>query len=93
MYKSVATTAEVREYLSTASAVGLDIETSPFEAYRDEPIRSSKSSDCGNCRSYSRMEKTPDGEEFLTYARPIYQQFELFNQKYGAHIVFFYKNR
>jgi DNA polymerase-1 len=36
MYKSVTTTAEVREYLSTASAVGLDIETSPFESYRNE---------------------------------------------------------
>jgi DNA polymerase-1 len=37
MYKAVTTIAEVREYLSTASAVGLDIETSPLEEYRNEP--------------------------------------------------------
>jgi DNA polymerase-1 len=37
MYRCVTKTAEVREYLSTASAVGLDIETSPLESYRNEP--------------------------------------------------------
>jgi DNA polymerase-1 len=37
MYRCVTKTAEVHEYLSTASAVGLDIETSPLESYRDEP--------------------------------------------------------
>jgi DNA-binding transcriptional LysR family regulator len=35
-------------------------------------------------RTAKGMEKTPDGEEFLTYARPIYQQYELLNQKYGG---------
>jgi DNA polymerase I-like protein with 3'-5' exonuclease and polymerase domains len=36
MYKCVTKTADVREYISTASAVGLDIETSPLEQYRNE---------------------------------------------------------
>jgi DNA-binding transcriptional LysR family regulator len=35
-------------------------------------------------RTAKGMEKTPDGEEFLTYARPIYQQYEILNQKYGG---------
>ncbi|MDR0992919.1 MAG: LysR family transcriptional regulator [Ruminococcus sp.] len=35
-------------------------------------------------RTAKGMEKTPDGEEFLTYARPIYQQYELLSQKYGG---------
>jgi DNA-binding transcriptional LysR family regulator len=35
-------------------------------------------------RTTKGMEKTPDGEEFLTYARPIYQQYEILNQKYGG---------
>jgi DNA-binding transcriptional LysR family regulator len=35
-------------------------------------------------RTAKGMEITPDGEEFLTYARPIYQQYELLNQKYGG---------
>jgi DNA-binding transcriptional LysR family regulator len=35
-------------------------------------------------RTAKGVEKTPDGEEFLTYARPIYQQYEILNQKYGG---------
>jgi DNA-binding transcriptional LysR family regulator len=35
-------------------------------------------------RTAKGMEKTPDGEEFLTYARSIYQQYEILNQKYGG---------
>jgi DNA-binding transcriptional LysR family regulator len=38
-------------------------------------------------RTAKGMEKTPDGEEFLTYARPIYQQYELLTQKYGGKSI------